>query len=78
MYPHAEQALQDRVGYIYGSGVHGDVTEFGCFQGRTAEVLAAASSSMLNELWLYHQVNDKGRHDGSSATHRIATKRPPG
>ena len=54
MCPHAEQALQDGVEYIYGSGVHGDVTEFGCFQGRTAEVLAAASSSMLNELWLYH------------------------
>lgn len=42
MYPHAKEALRNGIEYIYGSGVHGDVAEFGCYQGRTAGVLAEA------------------------------------
>ena len=42
MYPHAKDALRNGIEYIYGSGVHGDVAEFGTYQGRTAAVLAEA------------------------------------
>jgi len=34
--------LADGVGYTHASAVHGDVAEFGCFWGRSAEVLATA------------------------------------
>ena len=43
MYPHAKEALRNGIESIsIGSGVHGDVAEFGCYQGRTAGVLAEA------------------------------------
>lgn len=35
-------ALRTAVEYIMGTGVHGDVVEFGCYRGRTALILAGA------------------------------------
>jgi hypothetical protein len=40
MYPADEQALGLAVEYAIGSGVFGDVVEFGCLSGRTAQILA--------------------------------------
>lgn len=40
--PADEAALKTAVDYVMSCGVHGDVVEFGCFQGRTAEILARA------------------------------------
>ena len=42
MYPADAQALTDGIVYIHGSGVHGDVIEFGVHTGRTAAILAEA------------------------------------
>ena len=39
-FPAAESALGAAVEYIVGSGVAGDVAEFGCLHGRTAAILA--------------------------------------
>src|ERR1700739_1292171 len=46
MYPADEQALDNAVEYAFGSGVAGDVVEFGCLTGRTAVILAKAITKM--------------------------------
>jgi len=45
-YPADEPALSNAVEYIYGSGVPGDIIEFGCLAGRSAAVLARAMTAV--------------------------------
>jgi Macrocin-O-methyltransferase (TylF) len=44
MYAMDADALKRGIAYIYGSAVHGDVIEFGCYLGRTAAALAHGMS----------------------------------
>lgn len=55
MFPHDKEALRNGIEYIYGSGVHGDVAEFGTYQGRTAAVLA----DTITECDLRYSSSDK-------------------
>jgi hypothetical protein len=42
-------ALADGVGYTHAAAVHGDVAEFGCFWGRSGQLLAAAVAQHGNQ-----------------------------
>lgn len=75
----AQQALADGIHYIHGATVHGDVAEFGCFQGASAKVLAHAMQVIGNgfaatdtkagitprKLWLFDSF--KGLPDATAA-----------
>lgn len=63
MYAAAERDLRNGIEYVYGSAVPGDVVEFGCYLGRSAQILASAMAYCDHAL------------SGSQRAHDIAERR---
>lgn len=60
--PHQKEALRTAMEYVYVAGVPGDVAEFGCFFGKSTQMLADAMWEM------------EKRYQGADGYHKIPTR----